>query len=133
MEVPNEVAVDKTFLPTVLLTDAENFNLCTSNALTELIVYIILDFANGPSQYISGDFIIIVLISSGGLSAQEPYLASNSLPKPSSLAGIRTSANANCKAESFAVIESIQTTTYLGGTLREKFCRRYGVEPAAIF
>ena len=32
MEVSNEVGVDKTFLPTVLLTDArKNFNLCASN------------------------------------------------------------------------------------------------------
>ena len=64
MEVSNEVGVDKTFLPTVLLTDARKIlTYAQAIALTELIVYLILDFANGPSQllYPVGILSMIVL------------------------------------------------------------------------
>ena len=64
MEVSNEVEVDKTFLPTVLLTDElKILNYEQAVVMTELIVYLILDFAKGPSQllYPVGILSLIVL------------------------------------------------------------------------
>ena len=64
MEVASEVQVDKTFLPTVLLTDARKIlTYAQAIVLTELIVYLFLDFAKRPSQllYPVGILSLIVL------------------------------------------------------------------------
>ena len=104
MEVSNEV-VDKTFLPTVLLTDARKIlTYAQAIALTELIVYLFLDFANGPSQllYPVGILSLIVLniVWLRYFLYKSPYkrleLFAGSHPK--SLTGIRTLADQNCKA-----------------------------------
>ena len=64
MEVASEVQVDKAFLPTVLLTDARKIlTYAQAIVLTELIVYLFLDFVKGPSQlfYPVGILSLIVL------------------------------------------------------------------------
>ena len=129
MEVASEVQVDKTFLPTVLLTDARKIlTYAQAIALTELIIYIILDFAKGPSQllYPVGILSLIVLniVWLRYFLYKSPYkrleLFAESIRKALLASGhLQTQ---NCKAR---VVrgdkDSIQTSTYLkGGTLREK-------------
>ncbi len=129
MEVSNEVAVDKTFLPTVLLTDARKIlTYAQAIALTELIIYIILDFANGPSQllYPVGILSLIVLniVWLRYFLYKSPYkrleLFAEAVRKALLASGhLQTQ---NCKARVVRGDKnSIQTATYLkGGTLREK-------------
>lgn len=129
MEVASEVQVDKTFLPTVLLTDARKIlTYAQAIALTELIIYIILDFAKGPSQllYPVGILSLIVLniVWLRYFLYKSPYkrleLFAEAIRKALLASGhLQTQ---NCKAR---VVrgdkDSIQTSTYLkGGTLREK-------------
>ena len=129
MEVSNEVAVDKTFLPTVLLTDARKIlTYAQAIALTELIVYIILDLVNGPSQLLYPVFILsLIALNIVWLRYflyKSPYkrleLFAEAVRKALLASGhLQTQ---NCKAR---VVHgdknSIQTATYLkGGTLREK-------------
>ena len=129
MEVSNEVAVDKTFLPTVLLTDARKIlTYAQAIALTELIVYIILDFANGPSQLLYPVFILsLIALNIVWLRYflyKSPYkrleLFAEAVRKALLASGhLQTQ---NCKARVVRGDKnSIQTATYLkGGTLREK-------------
>ena len=129
MEVSNEVAVDKTFLPTVLLTDARKIlTYAQAIALTELVVYIILDFANGPSQLLYPVFILsLIALNIVWLRYflyKSPYkrleLFAEAVRKALLASGhLQTQ---NCKARVVRGDKnSIQTATYLkGGTLREK-------------
>ena len=129
MEVSNEVEVDKTFLPTVLLTDARKIlTYAQAVVLTELIVYLILDFAKGPSQllYPVGILSIIVLniVWLRYFLYKSPYkrleLFAEAVRKALLASGhLQTQ---NCKARVVRGDKnSIQTATYLkGGTLREK-------------
>ena len=129
MEVSNEVAVDKTFLPTVLLTDARKIlTYAQAIALTELIVYIILDLANGPSQLLYPVFILsLIALNIVWLRYflyKSPYkrleLFAEAVRKALLASGhLQTQ---NCKARVVRGDKnSIQTATYLkGGTLREK-------------
>ena len=129
MEVSNEVAVDKTFLPTVLLTDARKIlTYAQAIALTELIVYIILDFANGPSQLLYPVFILsLIALNIVWLRYflyKSPYkrleLFAEAVRKALLASGhLQTQ---NCKVRVVRSDKnSIQTATYLkGGTLREK-------------
>ena len=129
MEVSNEVGVDKTFLPTVLLTDARKIlTYAQAIALTELIVYIILDFANGPSQLLYPVFILsLIALNIVWLRYflyKSPYkrleLFAEAVRKALLASGhLQTQ---NCKARVVRGDKnSIQTATYLkGGTLREK-------------
>ena len=129
MEVSNEVEVDKTFLPTVLLTDARKIlTYAQAVVLTELIVYLILDFAKGPSQllYPVGILSIIVLniVWLRYFLYKSPYkrleLFAEAVRKALLASGhLQTQ---NCKARVIRGDKnSIQTATYLkGGTLREK-------------
>lgn len=129
MEVSNEVGVDKTFLPTVLLTDARKIlTYAQAIALTELIIYIILDFAKGPSQllYPVGllSAIVLNIVWLRYFLYKSPYkrleLFAEAVRKALLASGkLETQ---NCKAR---VVrgnkQSIQTAAYLkGGTLREK-------------
>ena len=129
MEVSNEVGVDKTFLPTVLLTDARKIlTYAQAIALTELIIYIILDLANGPSQllYPVGILSMIVLniVWLRYFLYKSPYkrleLFAEAVRKALLASGhLQTQ---NCKARVVRGDKnSIHTATYLkGGTLREK-------------
>lgn len=129
MEVSNEVEVDKTFLPTVLLTDARKIlTYAQAVVLTELIVYLILDFAKGPSQllYPVGILSLIVLniVWLRYFLYKSPYkrleLFAEAVRKALLASGhLQTQ---NCKARVVRGDKnSIQTATYLkGGTLREK-------------
>ena len=129
MEVSNEVAVDKTFLPTVLLTDARKIlTYAQAIALTELIVYIILDFANGPSQLLYPVFILSLIVLNiiwlRYFLYKSPYkrleLFAEAVRKALLASGhLQTQ---NCKARVVRGDKnSIHTATYLkGGTLREK-------------
>ena len=129
MEVSNEVEVDKTFLPTVLLTDARKIlTYAQAVVLTELIVYLILDFAKGPSQllYPVGILSLIVLniVWLRYFLYKSPYkrleLFAEAVRKALLASGhLQTQ---NCKARVIRGDKnSIQTATYLkGGTLREK-------------
>ena len=129
MEVSNEVGVDKTFLPTVLLTDARKIlTYAQAIALTELIVYIILDFANGPSQLLYPVFILSLIVLNiiwlRYFLYKSPYkrleLFAEAVRKALLASGhLQTQ---NCKARVVRGDKnSIQTATYLkGGTLREK-------------
>ncbi len=129
MEVSNEVQVDKAFLPTVLLTDARKIlTYAQAIVLTELIVYLFLDFAKRPSQllYPVGILSLIVLniVWLRYFLYKSPYkrleLFAEAVRKALLASGhLQTQ---NCKAR---VVrgdkDSIQTSTYLkGGTLREK-------------
>lgn len=129
MEVSNEVGVDKTFLPTVLLTDARKIlTYAQAIALTELIIYIILDFTKGPSQllYPVGllSAIVLNIVWLRYFLYKSPYkrleLFAEAVRKALLASGkLETQ---NCKAR---VVrgnkQSIQTAAYLkGGTLREK-------------
>ena len=129
MEVASEVQVDKAFLPTVLLTDARKIlTYAQAIVLTELIVYLFLDFVKGPSQllYPVGILSLIVLniVWLRYFLYKSPYkrleLFAESIRKALLASGhLQTQ---NCKAR---VVrgdkDSIQTSTYLkGGTLREK-------------
>ena len=129
MEVSNEVAVDKTFLPTVLLTDARKIlTYAQAIALTELIIYIILDFANGPSQLLYPVFILSLIVLNivwlRYFLYKSPYkrleLFAEAVRKALLASGhLQTQ---NCKARVVRGDKnSIHTATYLkGGTLREK-------------
>ena len=129
MEVSNEVEVDKTFLPTVLLTDARKIlTYAQAVVLTELIVYLILDFAKGPSRllYPVGILSLIVLniVWLRYFLYKSPYkrleLFAEAVRKALLASGhLQTQ---NCKARVVRGDKnSIQTATYLkGGTLREK-------------
>lgn len=129
MEVSNEVGVDKTFLPTVLLTDARKIlTYAQAIALTELIIYIILDFAKGPSQllYPVGllSAIVLNIVWLRYFLYKSPYkrleLFAEAVRKALLVSGhLQTQ---NCKARVVRGDKnSIQTATYLkGGTLREK-------------
>ena len=129
MEVSNEVQVDKAFLPTVLLTDARKIlTYAQAIVLTEFIVYLVLDFARGPSQllYPVGLLSLVVLniVWLRYFLYKSPYkrleLFAEAVRKALLASGhLQTQ---NCKAR---VVrgdkDSIQTATYLkGGTLREK-------------
>ena len=129
MEVASEVQVDKAFLPTVLLTDARKIlTYAQAIVLTELIVYLFLDFVKRPSQllYPVGILSLIVLniVWLRYFLYKSPYkrleLFAESIRKALLASGhLQTQ---NCKAR---VVrgdkDSIQTSTYLkGGTLREK-------------
>ena len=129
MEVSNEVQVDKAFLPTVLLTDARKIlTYAQAIVLTEFIVYLVLDFARGPSQllYPVGILSVVVLniVWLRYFLYKSPYkrleLFAEAVRKALLASGhLQTQ---NCKAR---VVrgdkDSIQTATYLkGGTLREK-------------
>ena len=129
MEVASEVQVDKAFLPTVLLTDARKIlTYAQAIVLTELIVYLFLDFAKRPSQllYPVGILSLIVLniVWLRYFLYKSPYkrleLFAEAVRKALLASGhLQTQ---NCKAR---VVrgdkDSIQTSTYLkGGTLREK-------------
>lgn len=129
MEVSNEVGVDKTFLPTVLLTDARKIlTYAQAIALTELIIYIILDFAKGPSQllYPVGllSAIVLNIVWLRYFLYKSPYkrleLFAEAVRKALLVSGhLQTQ---NCKARVVRGDKnSIQTATYLkGGTLRER-------------
>ena len=129
MEVSNEVQVDKAFLPTVLLTDARKIlTYAQAIVLTEFIIYLILDFARGPSQllYPVGILSLIVLniVWLRYFLYKSPYkrleLFAEAVRKALLASGhIQTQ---NCKARVVrGSKDSIQTATYLkGGTLREK-------------
>ena len=129
MEVSNEVGVDKTFLPTVLLTDARKIlTYAQAIALTELIIYIILDLANGPSQLLYPVFILSLIVLNiiwlRYFLYKSPYkrleLFAEAVRKALLASGhLQTQ---NCKARVVRGDKnSIQTATYLkGGTLREK-------------
>ncbi len=129
MEVASEVQVDKAFLPTVLLTDARKIlTYAQAIVLTELIVYLFLDFVKRPSQllYPVGILSLIVLniVWLRYFLYKSPYkrleLFAEAIRKALLASGhLQTQ---NCKAR---VVrgdkDSIQTSTYLkGGTLREK-------------
>ena len=129
MEVASEVQVDKAFLPTVLLTDARKIlTYAQAIVLTELIVYLFLDFAKRPSQllYPVGILSLIVLnvVWLRYFLYKSPYkrleLFAEAIRKALLASGhLQTQ---NCKAR---VVrgdkDSIQISTYLkGGTLREK-------------
>lgn len=129
MEVSSEVQVDQSFLPTVLLTDArKTLTYVQAIALTELIIYIILDFAKGPSQllYPVGllSAIVLNIVWLRYFLYKSPYkrleLFAEAVRKALLASGkLETQ---NCKAR---VVrgnkQSIQTAAYLkGGTLREK-------------
>lgn len=129
MEVASEVQVDKAFLPTVLLTDARKIlTYAQAIVLTELIVYLFLDFVKRPSQllYPVGILSLIVLniVWLRYFLYKSPYkrleLFTEAIRKALLASGhLQTK---NCKAR---VVrgdkDSIQTSTYLkGGTLREK-------------
>ena len=129
MEVASEVQVDKAFLPTVLLTDARKIlTYAQAIVLTELIVYLFLDFVKRPSQllYPVGILSLIVLniVWLRYFLYKSPYkrleLFAESIRKALLASGhLQTQ---NCKAR---VVhedkDSFQTATYLkGGTLREK-------------
>ena len=129
MEVSNEVQVDKAFLPTVLLTDAQKIlTYAQAIVLTEFIVYLVLDFARGPSQllYPVGILSMIVLniVWLRYFLYKSPYkrleLFAEAVRKALLASGhLQTQ---NCKARVVRGDKnSIQTATYLkGGTLREK-------------
>lgn len=129
MEVSNEVGVDKTFLPTVLLTDARKIlTYAQAIALTELIIYIILDFAKGPSQllYPVGllSAIVLNIVWLRYFLYKSPYkrleLFAEAVRRALLTSGhLETQ---NCKARVVSGNkQSIQTAAYLkGGTLREK-------------
>ena len=129
MEVSNEVQVDKAFLPTVLLTDAQKIlTYAQAIVLTEFIVYLLLDFARGPSQllYPVGILSVVVLniVWLRYFLYKSPYkrleLFAEAVRKALLASGhIQTQ---NCKARVVrGSKDSIQTATYLkGGTLREK-------------
>lgn len=129
MEVSNEVGVDKTFLPTVLLTDARKIlTYAQAIALTELIIYIILDFANGPSQLLYPVFILSLIVLNiiwlRYFLYKSPYkrleLFAEAVRKALLASGhLQTQ---NCKARVVRGDKnSIHTAAYLkGGTLREK-------------
>lgn len=129
MEVASEVQVDKTFLPTVLLTDARKIlTYAQAIVLTELIVYLFLDFAKRPSQllYPVGILSLIVLniVWLRYFLYKSPYkrleLFAEAIRKALLTSGhLQTK---NCKARVVRKDkDSIQTSTYLkGGTLREK-------------
>lgn len=129
MEVSNEVQVDKAFLPTVLLTDARKIlTYAQAIVLTELIVYLFLDFVKGPSQllYPVGILSLIVLniVWLRYFLYKSPYkrleLFAESIRKALLASGhLQTQ---NCKARVVREDkDSFQTATYLkGGTLREK-------------
>lgn len=129
MEVASEVQVDKAFLPIVLLTDARKIlTYAQAIVLTELIVYLFLDFVKGPSQllYPVGILSLIVLniVWLRYFLYKSPYkrleLFAEAVRKSLLASGhLQTQ---NCKAR---VVhedkDSFQTATYLkGGTLREK-------------
>ena len=129
MEVASEVQVDKAFLPTVLLTDARKIlTYAQAIVLTELIVYLFLDFVKRPSQllYPVGILSLIVLniVWLRYFLYKSPYkrleLFAEAIRKALLASGhLQTQ---NCKAR---VVrgdkDSILTATYLkGGTLREK-------------
>ena len=129
MEVSNEVQVDKAFLPTVLLIDAQKIlTYAQAIVLTEFIVYLLLDFARGPSQllYPVGILSVVVLniVWLRYFLYKSPYkrleLFAEAVRKALLASGhIQTQ---NCKARVVrGSKDSIQTATYLkGGTLREK-------------
>lgn len=129
MEVASEVQVDKAFLPTVLLTDARKIlTYAQAIVLTELIVYLFLDFVKGPSQlfYPVGILSLIVLniVWLRYFLYKSPYkrleLFAESIRKALLASGhLQTQ---NCKARVVREDkDSFQTATYLkGGTLREK-------------
>ena len=129
MEVASEVQVDKAFLPTVLLTDARKIlTYAQAIVLTELIVYLFLDFAKRPSQllYPVGILSLIVLniVWLRYFLYKSPYkrleLFAEAVRKALLASGhLQTQ---NCKARVVRGDKnSIQTATYLkGGTLREK-------------
>ena len=129
MEVASEVQVDKAFLPTVLLTDARKIlTYAQAIVLTELIVYLFLDFVKGPSQlfYPVGILSLIVLniVWLRYFLYKSPYkrleLFAEAVRKALLASGhLQTQ---NCKARVVRGDKnSIQTATYLkGGTLREK-------------
>ena len=129
MEVSNEVQVDKAFLPTVLLTDARKIlTYAQAIVLTELIVYLFLDFVKRPSQLLYPVFILSLIVLNivwlRYFLYKSPYkrleLFAEAIRKALLASGhLQTQ---NCKAR---VVrgdkDSIQTSTYLkGGTLREK-------------
>lgn len=129
MEVASEVQVDKTFLPTVLLTDARKIlTYAQAIVLTELIVYLFLDFVKRPSQLLYPVFILSLIVLNivwlRYFLYKSPYkrleLFAEAIRKALLASGhLQTQ---NCKAR---VVrgdkDSIQTSTYLkGGTLREK-------------
>lgn len=123
MEVASEVQVDKAFLPTVLLTDARKIlTYAQAIVLTELIVYLFLDFAKRPSQllYPVGILSLIVLniVWLRYFLYKSPYkrleLFAEAVRKALLASGhLQTQ---NCKAR---VVrgdkDSIQTSTYLKG------------------
>ena len=129
MEVSNEVQVDKAFLPTVLLTDARKIlTYAQAIVLTELIVYLFLDFVKGPSQllYPVGILSLIVLniVWLRYFLYKSPYkrleLFAEAVRKALLVSGhLQTQ---NCKARVVRGDKnSILTATYLkGGSLREK-------------
>ena len=129
MEVASEVQVNKAFLPTVLLTDARKIlTYAQALVLTELIVYLFLDFVKGPSQlfYPVGILSLIVLniVWLRYFLYKSPYkrleLFAESIRKALLASGhLQTQ---NCKARVVREDkDSFQTATYLkGGTLREK-------------
>lgn len=129
MEVASEVQVDKAFLPTVLLTDARKIlTYAQAIVLTELIVYLFLDFAKRPSQllYPVGILSLIVLniVWLRYFLYKSPYkrleLFAEAVRKALLASGhLQTQ---NCKARVVRKDkDSFQTATYLkGGTLREK-------------
>ena len=129
MEVANEVQVDKAFLPTVLLTDARKIlTYAQAIVLTELIVYLFLDFAKRPSQllYPVGILSLIVLniVWLRYFLYKSPYkrleLFAEAVRKALLASGhLQTQ---NCKVRVVRKDkDSFQTATYLkGGTLREK-------------
>jgi len=129
MEVSNEVGVDKTFLPTVLLTDARKIlTYAQAIALTELIVYIILDFANGPSQLLYPVFILSLIVLNivwlRYFLYKSPYkrleLFAEAVRKALLASGHLQTQNGKARVVR-GDKNSIQTATYLkGGTLREK-------------
>ena len=106
----------------------ENSTYAQAIALTELIVYIILDFANGPSQLLYPVFILsLIALNIVWLRYflyKSPYkrleLFAEAVPK--SPARVRTSADTKLQGRVVRGDKnSIQTATYLkGGTLREK-------------
>ena len=129
MEVASEVQVDKAFLPTVLLTDARKILTYTQAiVLTELIIYLFLDFAKGPSQLLYPVFILSLIVLNivwlRYFLYKSPYkrleLFAEAIRKALLTSGhLQTQ---NCKARVVRDDKnSILTATYLkGGTLREK-------------
>jgi len=129
MEVASEVQVNKTFLPTVLLTDARKIlTYAQAIVLTELIVYLFLDFVKRPSQLLYPVFILSLIVLNivwlRYFLYKSPYkrleLFAEAIRKALLASGhLQTQ---NCKARVVRKDkDSFQTSTYLkGGTLREK-------------